>query len=64
MAKFTVEVDEKTCIGCGACTVTCDNFTMEGDKAKPVKSEVDEIGCNQEAADSCPVSAIKVTKKE
>ncbi|MFA5796519.1 MAG: ferredoxin [Candidatus Woesearchaeota archaeon] len=64
MAKFIVAVDAKTCIGCGACTVTCDNFSMQGDKAVPVKSEVDEIGTNQEAADSCPVSAITVKKKE
>jgi len=64
MAKIIIAVDEKTCIGCGACTVACDNFTMVGDKAKPVKTEVDEIGCNQEAADNCPVNAISVKKKE
>jgi ferredoxin len=63
MAKYSITVDKDTCIGCGACTVACDNFTMDGDKAKPVKAEVEELGCNQEAADGCPVSAIKVVKK-
>jgi len=64
MVKYSVSVDKELCIGCGACTVACDNFIMNDDKAKPVKSEVDDIGCNQEAADGCPVSAIKVVKKE
>ena len=64
MAKYIVNVNRDLCIGCGACTVACDNFVMDGDKAKPVKSEVDEIGCCQEAADGCPVSAITITKKE
>jgi len=64
MTKYIISVDKKTCIGCGACTVACDNFVMDGDKAKPVKSEVESVGCNQEAVDGCPVSAIKVEKKE
>jgi len=64
MTKYKIEVDKDTCIGCGACTVACDNFILDGDKAKSVKAEVDELGTNQEAADSCPVSAIKITKKE
>jgi ferredoxin len=63
MGKYKIEVDKATCIGCGACTVACSNFVMDGDKAKPVKAEVDELTCNQEAADGCPVTAIKVTKK-
>jgi ferredoxin len=63
MGKYKIEVDKSTCIGCGACTVACNNFVMDGDKAKPVKPEVDELGTNQEAADSCPVTAIKITKK-
>lgn len=64
MAKYKIEVDRETCIGCGACTVACDNFVLDEDKARPVKGEVDEIGCNQEACDGCPVQAIKITKKE
>jgi ferredoxin len=63
MVKYLITIDKNTCIGCGACTVGCDNFVMDGDKAKPVKAEVDEVGCNQEAADGCPVNAIKVAKK-
>jgi ferredoxin len=64
MGKYKIAVDKSTCIGCGACTVACDNFVMDGDKAKPVNAEVDSIGCNQDAADGCPVSAITVKKIE
>ena len=68
MAKYKVIVDEETCIGCGACTAVCDNFELiekNGTfKAKSKKSDVSDIGCNKEAADVCPVSAIKVEEKK
>ena len=64
MVKYHIEVDKKACIGCGACTVVCDNFVMKGDKAEAVKAEVDSLESNQEAADGCPVSAITVKKVE
>ena len=47
---FSVEVDPGKCIGCLACT-RCHNFVCGNDfKAQTVLSEVEEIGCNQEAA--------------
>ena len=58
MAKQKVEVIAEKCIGCGACVAQCDNFEMEGDKAIAKAKEVDEIGCNKDAADACPVDAI------
>ncbi|MFH2027699.1 MAG: ferredoxin [Nanoarchaeota archaeon] len=62
MTKYKVEVDKDSCIGCGACT-SCDNFEISDDnKASPKEKEVEDIGCNQEAADICPVDAIKITK--
>jgi ferredoxin len=58
---FSVEVDPGKCIGCLACT-SCHNFVCGEDfKAQAVRSEVDEIGCNQEAAASCPVDAIIIS---
>lgn len=62
MAKYKIGVDKEKCIGCGACAAQCDNFELDGDKAKEKESEVDDIGCNQDAADACPVEAIKITK--
>ncbi len=64
MAKYKVEVDEEKCIGCGACVAQCDNFEMNGDKAVPKEAEVDDISCNKDAEDACPVQAIKVTEME
>jgi len=63
MAKFKIEQDRNACIGCGACTSVCpDNWEMKGDKSHPKKIQVDDIGCNQEAADVCPVQCIKIKK--
>jgi len=63
MAKFKIEFKKADCIGCGACTSICDNWELvEGDeyKARPKKTELDDIGCNKEAEDVCPVNCIKV----
>lgn len=62
MVKYKIEVNKKACIGCGACTAQCDNFELEGDKAKAKQTVVNDIGCNKDAADVCPVNAIKVIK--
>lgn len=60
---FKIIHDRAGCIGCGACTTVCpENWKMEGDKSKPLKTELDDIGCNQEAADVCPVQVIKIKK--
>ncbi|MBU2561722.1 MAG: ferredoxin [Nanoarchaeota archaeon] len=65
MAKFRIEHDRDTCIGCGACANICpDNWAMEPDgKSKPKKTDIDSLGCNQSAADSCPVQCIRVIKQ-
>jgi len=61
---FRVEVDPGKCIGCLACT-RCHNFVCGNDfKAKAVRSDIDEIGCNQEAAAICPVGAIFISGPE
>jgi len=54
--------DAGACIGCGACVSICpDNWKMGSDgKAHPKKTAVAEIGCNKDAADSCPVQCIHV----
>ena len=63
MAKFKIAQDRNVCIGCGACAAVCsENWVMKGDKSHPKKTELDEIGCNQEAADVCPVQCIKIKK--
>ena len=69
MAKIILEVQK--CIGCGSCEAVCSKFWKLGDdgKAKLLSSqpvsenfelEVKEIGCNREAAETCPVQCIKI----
>jgi len=55
-----VIVDKKKCIGCGACAAQCDNFEIKDGKAYVKDSNPDEVGCNEEAKNICPVDAIKI----
>tara|TARA_Y100000310_G_C20490918_1_gene719166 strand:+ start:114 stop:380 length:267 start_codon:yes stop_codon:yes gene_type:complete len=72
MASYKIEYDKEECIGCGVCNSQCpENWDMvdtsEGSKAKPKKTIIseDEYNSNSEAADMCPVDAIKIdTLKE
>lgn len=67
MAKYKIIFNRDDCIGCGACASTCpDNWGMDGDKAKPKVSEIDEsqLKCNKEAEDVCPVDAIIIEEKK
>lgn len=57
MYKITVTND---CIGCGACVSVCNLFELADGKAKHKKGKVDKITCEKEAADLCPVQAIKI----
>ncbi len=60
MAKFKIIVTDE-CIGCGQCVNVCDNYELGSDGySHPKVEEVDEKGCNEAAADICPVSAIKI----
>ncbi|MFC2133847.1 ferredoxin [Bacteroidota bacterium] len=74
MAKFKIIYDREACIGAAACAaVDPKRFEMHTDgkadmlKAKEVKSglwelEVEDLGDAQEAAEACPVDAIKIEK--
>ena len=46
-----IKLDKEACIGCGACASLCDNWVMEGDKARPRKTEIseNELKDNKEA---------------
>ncbi|NQU79127.1 ferredoxin [Candidatus Woesearchaeota archaeon] len=65
MTKIKIQHDRDACIGCGACANVCpDNWEMTDDgKSKPKSTELDDMGCNQEAADSCPVNCIKIIQE-
>lgn len=63
-ALFKIVQDREKCISCGTCTALCsENWFMDDDgKATPKKTELKEIGCNQTAAEACPVQIIKIVK--
>ena len=71
MAKYKVVHNREDCIGCGACVSVCPDFwSMGDDKKSDLKGakeedgkfvlELDEPGCNKEAAAGCPVGVISV----
>lgn len=61
MTKFRIKHNVTACIGCGNCAAVCpSNWKMEGDKAKPIKTEIASLGCNKIAAEQCPVKAIEI----
>ncbi len=63
MAKIIFEREK--CIGCNSCQAVCPKYwkVSEDGKADFLGSgELDEVDCNQEAADSCPVQCIKIEK--
>jgi ferredoxin len=66
--------EREKCIGCGSCCAICPKFWemkednkshLIGSSQTPEGNEelvIDEISCNQDAADSCPVSIIHIEK--
>ena len=59
MAKIIV--DKEACIGCGACVSICPaSFGIKDGKAFAKKASVPKVTCEKDAAESCPVNAIKI----
>lgn len=63
--KYIIKVDRECCIGCGSCASICpENFKIDEEGKSRCKSqEVEELGCNQQAADACPANCIAIEKK-
>jgi ferredoxin len=64
MPKYKITQERDKCIGCGMCASVCaENWEMKADgKSAPKKTEIDDIGCNKEAEDNCPVQIIHIKK--
>ncbi|PIS17300.1 MAG: ferredoxin [Candidatus Nealsonbacteria bacterium CG09_land_8_20_14_0_10_42_14] len=65
MAKIILEKEK--CIGCGSCQAVCPKYWQLADDGKakylgPSELEDKDIGCNQEAVDTCPVQCIHIEK--
>jgi len=63
---YKITLDKDKCIGCGACAAQCpENFEIKNDgdnKAVVKKAKVEDLGCNKDAEEVCPVDAIKIEK--
>ncbi|MEM3405928.1 MAG: ferredoxin [Candidatus Pacearchaeota archaeon] len=58
----TIKIDSKKCIGCGACEAICPiTFKIKNGKST-IKKQPKKITCEEEAANSCPVQAIRIEK--
>ncbi|MEV4317879.1 ferredoxin [Actinocrispum sp. NPDC049592] len=59
--QWRLEVDRHTCISSGMCSgIAPDHFELEGDGSHPLADVVDQNEAVIDAAESCPVEAIKV----
>ena len=55
-----ITLDKEICIGCGSCVALCpDVFQLDAQGKSEVINQ-DNIECAKNAAESCPVQAIKV----
>lgn len=58
---FKIILDKNKCIGCGTCAAVCPgNYELWDGKARPLKEEVESLGCNRIAEETCPVKAITI----
>jgi ferredoxin len=56
-----VSVNQKLCIGCGACVSICPEvFEMKNGKSIVKVKKIDDVACAKEAETGCPVAAIIV----
>lgn len=61
---YKISVDEDKCVGCGACVAICEEaFEMKKGKSVPIREEVEELSCEKEAAENCPVEAISIEEE-
>ncbi len=67
MTLYKIVYDKDSCVGAGKCVeANPANWRLEDGKVVVSKTEIDdsELKSNLDAANSCPVSAIKIVNSE
>ncbi len=61
---FEITHERDKCIGCGTCVAICpDNWELKEDgKSSPKQTSLEEVGCNKDAEENCPVKIIHVAE--
>ena len=61
LARYRVQFLADRCVGCGNCQEVCtDNWELKDGISHPLQVELDEVSCNQDAAEECPESCIEI----
>jgi ferredoxin len=61
--RWRITVDRGTCIGSAVCVGTVPNrFVLNGAAAQPIEDEIDPDEAVIDAAQSCPMEAIRVVE--
>jgi ferredoxin len=61
VARWRIEVDRDTCIGSGICAASAAAyFRLDGGRSTPARAEVDADETVLDAAEQCPLEAIRV----
>lgn len=61
--RWALSVDREKCIGSGMCSASApDHFDLTDGRAQPVHPELDADELVLEAAESCPVEAIRLVE--
>ncbi len=55
-----INVNQETCIGCGACAAVCPQTFQLNEEGKSQVVNQDDVECAKRAAEGCPVQAISV----
>jgi ferredoxin len=63
--RWLVRVDQKTCIGAGACVASSERFVLDSAfRSRPLEQLIDAEDEVMAAANACPVEAITITDSE
>lgn len=62
--RWTLSVDRDLCIGSGMCSaIAPEHFDLTDGRSQPLQPELDPDETVREAAESCPVEAIRLVER-